>query len=154
MASYAYVECLINVWGANRNMSHENLEKYLDIRVRENFGDFTVDGLKPKHVVESDTDPVEFGIESGVVGTLAKVARRMKDETQREAKNVINTTDAEHERTKAQELLAGNPVIMGDSPEYMLILDTRGISLWPDEHQMESIQESPENWARAWVYFE
>ena len=62
MASYAYVECLINVWGANRNMSHENLEKYLDIRVRENFGDFTVDGLKPKHVVESDTDPVEFGI--------------------------------------------------------------------------------------------
>lgn len=154
MASYAYVECLINVWGANRNMSHENLEKYLDIRVRENFGDFTVDGLKPKHVVESDTDPVEFGIESGVVGTLANVARQMKAWTKQKAKTIINTTDAEHERAKAQELLAGNPVIMGDSPEYMLILDTRGISLWPDEHQMESIQESPENWARAWVYFE
>lgn len=154
MASYAYVECLINVWGANRNMSHESLEKYLDIRVRENFGDFTVDGLKPKRVVEDDTDPVEFGIESGVVGTLANVARQMKAWTKQKAKTIINTTDAEHERVKAQELLSGKPVIMGDFPEYMLILDTRGISLWPDEHQMESIQKSPENWARAWVYFE
>ena len=154
MASYAYVECLINVWGAYRNMSHESLEKYLDIRVRENFGDFTVDGLKPKRVVEDDTDPVEFGIESGVVGTLANVARQMKAWTKQKAKTIINTTNAEHERVKAQELLSGKPVIMGDFPEYMLILDIRGISLWPDEHQMESIQESPENWARGWVYFE
>lgn len=154
MASYAYVECLINVWGANRNMSRENLEKYLDIRVRETFGDFSVDGLKPKRVVEDVTDPAEFGIESGVVGTLANVARQMKAWTKQEAKTIINTTDAEHERAKAQELLSGKPVIMGDFPEYMLILDIRGISLWPDEHQMESIQESPENWARAWVYFE
>lgn len=154
MASYAYVECLINVWGANRNMSRENLEKYLDIRVRETFGDFSVDGLKPKRVVEDVTDPAEFGIESGVVGTLANVARQMKAWTKQEAKTIINTTDAEHERVKAQELLSGKPVIMGDFPEYMLILDIRGISLWPDEHQMESIQESPENWARAWVYFE
>ena len=154
MANYAYVECLINVWGANRNMSHESLEKYLDIRVRENFGDFTVDGLKPKRVVEDVTDPAEFGIESGVVGTLANVARQMKAWTKQKAKTIINTTDAEHERVKAQELLSGKPVIMGDFPEYMLILDIRGISLWPDEHQMESIQKSPENWARAWVYFE
>lgn len=154
MASYAYVECLINVWGANRNMSRENLEKYLDIRVRETFGDFSVDGLKPKRVVEDVTDPAEFGIESGVVGTLANVARQMKAWTKQEAKTIINTTDAEHERAKAQELLSGKPVIMSDFPEYMLILDIRGISLWPDEHQMESIQESPENWARAWVYFE
>lgn len=137
-----------------KNMSHESLEKYLDIRVRENFGDFTVDGLKPKRVVEDDTDPVEFGIESGVVGTLANVARQMKAWTKQKAKTIINTTNAEHERVKAQELLSGKPVIMGDFPEYMLILDIRGISLWPDEHQMESIQESPENWARAWVYFE
>lgn len=154
METYAYVECLINVWGANRNMSRENLEKYLDIRVRETFGDFSVDGLKPKRVVEDVTDPAEFGIESGVVGTLANVARQMKAWTKQKAKTIINTTDAEHERVKAQELLSGKPVIMGDFPEYMLILDIRGISLWPDEHQMESIQESPENWARAWVYFE
>ena len=154
MATYACVECLINVWGANCNMSHKNLEKYLDIRVRENSGDFAVDGLKPKHVVEDTTEPVEFGIESGIVGTLANVARRMKDETQREAKKVISTTDAEHERAKAQKLLSGKPVMMSSTPEYMFILDTSGISLWPDEHQMDDIKMNPENWARAWVYFE
>lgn len=154
MENYAYVECLINVWGASRNMSHEDLKKYLNIRVRENFGYFDVNGLKPKRIVEDVTEPIEFGIETGAVGTLANVARNMENEVRRKAQKAFNEADTTHMRTQAQALISGKPTILGDFPEYMFVLDAQGISLWPDERQMHSIQTNPENWARAYVYFE